>query len=95
MSHSLHVLILFVYIPILGTYPTTYVWYDYNTNDNLATDTSEAVSELIIILGMAKVVFYFSTLIFIIVRSKTMESQAWIQRTNFIFITTSRWHYYY
>ena len=81
-SEPLYVLILFAYLPILETYPTIYVWYDYNTNDNLATDSHAIVSMFILLIGLAKVAFYFGKLTFISVRSKSTESKEWIYNTN-------------
>jgi len=61
-------------------YPTIYVWYDYNTNDNLATDADSVVSGIIIILGIAKVIFYFVSMVFILLRTKDRESQVKFQK---------------
>ena len=52
---SFHLLVLFVYLPILETYPMIYIWYDYNNNKNLAIDTAPLISEMIILLGLLKV----------------------------------------
>ena len=74
-ENSIYILIFFVYVPMLETYPTIYVWYDYNTNANLATDADSAVSEVILILGVTSIVIYFLQLVFICLRTKDIDSK--------------------
>ena len=81
---SLYILIFFVYLPILEAYPTIYVWYDYNTNKNLATDVNYLISGFIIGFGMAKVIFYFIKLTFILVRTEELECQEWVHHLFYL-----------
>ena len=57
-------------MPILEIYPTIYAWYDYNTNPNLATDSSSTVSNLMLILSLSKLALHLVNLTLIFQRSR-------------------------